>query len=716
MGKSAVKVFIRTRPTSSASENITIAESGKGIVVKLRKVDDGTVNNQLEKLNFKFENILHGVSQEQVFLQTTQELCDNALMGYNGTVFAYGQTGSGKTYSISGDTKAFEQRGVIPRALHYLFKEIEAREDREVVVRCSYLEIYNEELYDLLIENPGTAETLVIVEQNRSVFVKGLHKKQVANEEEALAAFFEGESGRSVAAHTLNANSSRSHVVFTVHFETRFGADERVVSSKINFVDLAGSERTKKTDVSGQALKEAMYINKSLTFLEQTVNALSKKEAHVPFRQSKLTAVLRDSLGGNCKTVMIGNIWTEDAHLEECVSTLRFASRVKTLVTDLSITASSDPTLLLRKYERQINDLKQELAMRDSLAGRARVSYEPLGDLERIQLQENVMGFIKGNVTLDELEIQSLQQVKETFLQFKACHDEITTKLAKNSRPIVAEDEKDAGLEGEDGDQQKGEDKPQEVGDVDGDTGTFSVGVAPSHMRPELDDMEMPAEDDEEAMLDSPTKLKTTQEGQPAFHTYKRTTAEGRDLSAIFSTQTAGLKQVKKQIRELATAVNEDKRQIEQLKADLAKTRAERAASSGAAPADPEEQAALQTFKERKLAYRNSFAELTKLREEVGPMQANIDQTRQRLVDGFNAWFNGGAASPSPAPGGDDEEADQEEQFEQMNLERNFTRNPESTAYHAAKKVMKPKNQGLFKHGDKGRAMLNRKLEADRAR
>eukprot|EP00959_Pyramimonas_sp_CCMP1952_P212315 4442697-Pyramimonas_sp.AAC.1 len=327
MGKSAVKVFIRTRPTSAASENIWIAENGKGVCVKLRDVEVGTVNNQLERLNFKFEHILHGVSQEQVFLQTTQELCDNAMTGYNGTVFAYGQTGSGKTFSVSGDTKGFEQRGIIPRALHYLFREIESREDREVLVRCSYLEIYNEELYDLLGENPGSAENLVIVEQNRSTFVKGLNKKLVANEEEALAAFFEGESGRSVAAHSLNSNSSRSHVVFTVHLETRFGADERVVSSKINFVDLAGSERTKKTDVSGQALKEAMYINKSLSFLEQTVNALSKKESHVPFRQSKLTAMLRDSLGGNCKTVMIGNIWCEDVHLEECVSTLRFASR-----------------------------------------------------------------------------------------------------------------------------------------------------------------------------------------------------------------------------------------------------------------------------------------------------------------------------------------------------------------------------------------------------
>jgi len=113
----------------------------------------------------------------------------------------------------------------------------------------------------------------------------------------------QGENLRSTAAHTLNSNSSRSHVVFTVHLEIRSGADEKVTYCKLNFVDLAGSERTKKSGVTGQALREAQYINRSLSFLEQTVNSLSRKEAHVPFRQTKLTAVLKDALGGNCKTV-----------------------------------------------------------------------------------------------------------------------------------------------------------------------------------------------------------------------------------------------------------------------------------------------------------------------------------------------------------------------------------------------------------------------------
>ena len=156
----------------------------------------------------------------------------------------------------------------------------------------------------------------------------------VASEEEALSLFFRGEAARATASHTLNAASSRSHTVLTVHVEARVGAgtDERVTASKLHMVDLAGSERTKKTGVTGQSLREARFINTSLTFLEQTVNALSKRgREHVPFRQSKLTAVLRDGLGGNSKTVMVATVWPEDSHMEETVSTLRFAQRAKAI-------------------------------------------------------------------------------------------------------------------------------------------------------------------------------------------------------------------------------------------------------------------------------------------------------------------------------------------------------------------------------------------------
>ncbi len=151
-----------------------------------------------------------------------------------------------------------------------------------------------------------------------------------------------------------------------------------MIFAKINLVDLAGSERTKKTGSEGKQLKEAQFINKSLSFLEQVVVALSEKNrSHIPYRQSKLTNILKDSIGGNCKTLMIANIWPEARHLEETISTLKFAKRMKNVENKITINIKLDPEILLKKQEKEIRDLKLELAMHDTLANRGRISYDP---------------------------------------------------------------------------------------------------------------------------------------------------------------------------------------------------------------------------------------------------------------------------------------------------------------------------------------------------
>ena len=147
--------------------------------------------------------------------------------------------------------------------------------------------------------------------------------------------------------------------------------------SKINLVDLAGSERTKKTGSEGKTLVEAQFINKSPSFLEQGGGALTEKRDHIPYRQNKLTYLLKDSIGGNSKTCMIANVWPEESHLEETISTLKFASRMMKVSNEISIEMNLDPKLLLKKYEKDIRELKQELAMHDTLQNRGRINYEP---------------------------------------------------------------------------------------------------------------------------------------------------------------------------------------------------------------------------------------------------------------------------------------------------------------------------------------------------
>jgi kinesin family protein 6/9 len=187
----------------------------------------------------------------------------------------------------------------------------------------------------------------------------------------------------------LNEASSRAHTIFTVHIESRSRVEsaDKVVFSKLHLVDLAGSERTKKTASEGQVLKEAQFINKSLSFLEQVVLALcDKKRDHIPYRQAKLTNNLRDSLGGNCRTVMIANIWPEKRFIEETQSTLKFATRMMKIQNEASVNLLLDPALQIRRYEKEIKDLKQELAMRDTLMNRGRVNYSDYTQKEQQEI------------------------------------------------------------------------------------------------------------------------------------------------------------------------------------------------------------------------------------------------------------------------------------------------------------------------------------------
>ena len=198
------------------------------------------------------------------------------------------------------------------------------------------------------------------------------------SEEDALNCLFEGELNSTVRQHYLNETSSRAHSIFTLHIESRSRVEsaDKVVFSKLHLVDLAGSERTKKTGSEGVVLKESCFINKSLSFLEQVVLALcDRKRDHIPYRQAKLTNYLRDSLGGNCKTVMIANIWPEQKHLEETTSTLKFATRMMKITNEATVNLMMDPALLIKRYEKEIRDLKQELAMHDTLANRGRINY-----------------------------------------------------------------------------------------------------------------------------------------------------------------------------------------------------------------------------------------------------------------------------------------------------------------------------------------------------
>jgi kinesin family protein 6/9 len=297
------------------------------------------------------------------------------------------------------------------------------------------MEIYNERIFDLLTDlaNPDQATDYTIAEDRdgRGTFVRGLAEIEVKDENSALSLLFSGGLARTIATHKLNKRSNRSHSIFTVYLQQRqrSGVSERVVHSKLHLVDLAGSERLKKTmDSADGAIgdevtrKESMAINQSLTYLEQCVIALARKgQSHIPYRQSKLTSILKDCLGANCNTVMIACMWGEAHHLEETVSTLRLASRMMRVQNETVSVETIDPSALIKKQEKIIRALKQELLMHDALVERTGVAYEPYTPEQQESISQMLERYMDAPEIEEEnvLNITNYRQMLEICKQFK---------------------------------------------------------------------------------------------------------------------------------------------------------------------------------------------------------------------------------------------------------------------------------------------------------
>ncbi|OUM57692.1 hypothetical protein PIROE2DRAFT_48516 [Piromyces sp. E2] len=487
-----VKVIVRTRPTSDfAVDILQISQETNSIHIHIPKnSESGFINNQQEDWDFKFNQILHNASQECIFDECGAPILKSLIDGYNGTILAYGQTGAGKTYTMTGTTENYVHRGLIPRMISQLYKEIANKAQMAITVRISYLEIYNEQMFDLLAslnDDETNTGALKIVDENIGPsLVKNLSLQIANTEEEALNLLFEGETNRSISEHQLNKNSSRSHCIFTIYLESRSRVEssEKVIYSKLNLVDLAGSERLSKTQTSGVSLQEAKYINKSLTFLEQVIIALSdKKRDHIPYRQSKLTNVLRDALGGNCNTIMIANIWGVKEHIEETISTLRFGTRMMCVSNTPVVNVQYDPMALIKKYEREIKELKHELSMHDALNSKINIQYEPFNDNQKYELRKQIKTYIDNEN--EEIPIINVRQIKEAFNQFRKLYINLETELEENAKLLKHSannnnmqtngNSDNSKQEHENNNNKLNNDKDDGVGEIEG--GGFGIGM-----------------------------------------------------------------------------------------------------------------------------------------------------------------------------------------------------------------------------------------------
>jgi len=308
---------------------------------------------------FTFDRVFDMAShQADIFDFSIRPTVDDILNGYNGTVFAYGQTGAGKSYTMMGsDIDDSVQKGIIPRIVEQIFASILASPGNiEYTVRVSYMEIYMERIRDLLA--PQNDNLPVHEEKNRGVYVKGLLEIYVSSVQEVYEVMRRGGLARAVAATNMNQESSRSHSIFVITVTQKNVETGSAKSGQLFLVDLAGSEKVGKTGASGQTLEEAKKINKSLSALGMVINALTDgKSTHIPYRDSKLTRILQESLGGNSRTTLIINCSPSSYNDQETLSTLRFGVRAKAIKNKAKVNAELSPTELknlLKKAQTQI--------------------------------------------------------------------------------------------------------------------------------------------------------------------------------------------------------------------------------------------------------------------------------------------------------------------------------------------------------------------------
>ncbi|NXN17949.1 KIF4 protein, partial [Indicator maculatus] len=341
------------------------------------------------------------VEQEEVFNTAVAPLIRGIFKGYNATVLAYGQTGSGKTFSMGGAYTANQEHepsvGVIPRVIKLLFKEKEQRQEWEFVLKVSYLEIYNEDILDLLCPSRERSPISIREDPKQGIKIVGLTERKVSSAQDTVSCLEQGNNSRTVASTAMNSQSSRSHAIFTICIDQQKKNDKNSsFHSKLHLVDLAGSERQKKTKAEGDRLKEGININRGLLCLGNVISALgdeNKKAGFVPYRDSKLTRLLQDSLGGNSHTLMIACVSPADSNVEETLNTLRYADRARKI--------KNKPIVNVDPQAAELHHLKQQVQQLQVLLLQAHGGTLPVS-INSMAPSENLQSLMEKNQSLME--------------------------------------------------------------------------------------------------------------------------------------------------------------------------------------------------------------------------------------------------------------------------------------------------------------------------
>ncbi|XP_075966288.1 kinesin-like protein KIF18A [Anarhichas minor] len=439
---SHVKVVVRVRPINEREKrenyrNVVQVVDNHMLIFDPKEEDTSCFGSQRGRnrnvskkankdLKFVFDHVFgENSTQDDIFDSTTKGVLDSVMNGFNCTVFAYGATGAGKTHTMLGSQN---EPGVMYRTMTELFKRMdEAKEEKEFAVAFSYLEVYNEQIRDLLA---NVGPLAVREDGSKGVVVQGLSLHQPKSAEHILEALDSGNRNRTQHPTDMNATSSRSHAVFQIYLRQQdktASLNPNVCVAKMSLIDLAGSERASATNTKGARLREGANINRSLLALGNVINALAdpkSKKTHIPYRDSKLTRLLKDSLGGNCRTVMIANVSPSSQSYDDIHNTLKYANRAKEIKSSLkSNVVSLDShigqyAVICEKQRQEILQLKKKLTEyeKNTVHGASdTISSQKQAEFKRVS--EALQRIFSGRTQIRKEQLDLERQLKENELR-----------------------------------------------------------------------------------------------------------------------------------------------------------------------------------------------------------------------------------------------------------------------------------------------------------
>ncbi|XP_068795656.1 kinesin-like protein KIF6 isoform X1 [Struthio camelus] len=684
MGKETIRVYARVKPLGRRQQAAiySVEDDEKSMssleIIVPHDLADGFVNNKRESYKFKFQKIFdQEAKQDVVFDSIAKPVAECALAGYNGTIFAYGQTGSGKTFTITGGAERYRDRGIIPRTLSYIFHQLQKDSSKVYTTHVSYLEIYNECGYDLLDPRHEASrledlpKVTIMEDPDQNIHLKNLSLQQATNEEEALNLLFLGDTNRMIAETPMNQASTRSHCIFTIHISSKEPGSATIRRSKLHLVDLAGSERVAKTGVGGHLLTEAKYINLSLHYLEQVIIALAEKNrSHVPYRNSMMTSVLRDSLGGNCMTTMIATLSVDKRNIDESISTCRFAQRVALIKNEAVLNEEIDPRLMIAQLKSEIQELKDELALVTGEQRTAELSQEEL-----LRLDELTERFLEDTDPESILDVgPDMRKIKYCFIHMKQLMNQSKISDKKLlSQPTL--EEKDSSM-------QAGKDELKKLKELlqqrDNEINIL-VNMLKKEKKKVQDALfQLNAVSGGSKVLEQPLSINLEESRSPSSCVNLK---EAKDISCLvhrlpfLSRKTGGkmslgcqeafevfkrdhadsitiednkqlLKQRFAEAKSLGEKVNEVRNKINHLKGELTQRHIQRAALAIASPSeelnklDPVEEKLRAQIEEEKKSYKTMFNRLKGLKVEIEHLQLLMEKAKVKLQKDFEVWWS----------------------------------------------------------------------------